>query len=149
MFGFTSIAETPFATEKATPTIGVDLANVAAQALLTAITTQANASLPAITGVSAATANGTLDFGAKSNITIANVLSTLSVAALTTTGKGNVTSASVNTASAVNAPSGSGKGKATLPTPTEIVTETQGNFLQDSTYNYCLLYTSPSPRDRG
>ena len=138
MFGFTSIAETPFATEKATPTIGVDIANVAAQALLTAVTTQANASLPAVTGVSAATANGTLDFDAKSNITIANVLSTLSVAALTLTGKGNITSASVTTAPAINVPSISGKSNTTLPTPSELATEVQGNFLQDSTYNYTV-----------
>ena len=138
MFGFTSIAETPFATEKATPTIGVDLANVAAQALLNAVTAGGNASLPAITGVSATTANGTLDFDAKSNITIANVLSTVSAAALTGSGKGNITSASVTTAPAINVPSISGKSNTTLPTPSELATEVQGNFLQDSTYNYTV-----------
>ena len=91
MFGFAAVAETPFSAELTKYTIGVDLANVSAASALNSPQFSGGVNLPALTGVSATLTNATLDINGKANITTANVASTTSIAALTSTGAANFT----------------------------------------------------------
>lgn len=130
MFGFAAVAETPFSAELTKYTIGVDLDDVTAQALLTAVTFSGAADLPALTGVSATLANPTLDISGIANITTANVASTTSIAALTSTGEANFTLPANTAAFTANVPSIEGVANTNLPSQTAIDGTVEGEVTQ-------------------
>ena len=105
MFGFAAVSETPFSAELTKYTIGVDLADVSAASALNPPQFSGGVNLPALTGVSATLANPALDISGKANITTANVASTTSIAALTSTGAANFTLPANTAAFTANVPS--------------------------------------------
>ena len=138
MFGFAAVSETPFSAELTRHTIGVTPASVSAQALLGTATFSGGVNLPALTGVSAATTNGTLDFNGKANITSANVASTTSIAALTLSGAANSNATSLSASFTANAPNVAGVANTNLPTQAGILGNVFGDTAGATTHNYTV-----------
>ena len=138
MFGFAAVSETPFSAELTRHTIGVTPASVSAQAILGTTTFSGGVNLPALTGVSAATTNGTLDFDGKANITSANVASTTSIAALTLSGKANFNATSLSASFTANAPNVAGVANTNLPTQAGILGNVFGDTAGATTHNYTV-----------
>ena len=138
MFGFAAVSETPFSAELTRHTIGVTPASVSAQALLGTAIFSGGVNLPALTGVSAATTNGTLDFDGKANITSANVASTTSIAALTLSGAANSNATSLSASFTANAPNVSGVANTNLPTQAGILGNVFGDTAGATTHNYTV-----------
>ena len=138
MFGFAAVAETPFSAELTKYTIGVDLANVSAASALNSPQFSGGVNLPALTGVSAALTNATLDINGKANITTANVASTTSIAALTSTGAANHTPTAVTGAFTANVPSITGIANTNLPSQTAISGAVFGDTVQSTGHNYTV-----------
>ena len=145
MFGFAAVAETPFSAELTKYTIGVDLANVSAASALNSPQFSGGVNLPALTGVSATLTNATLDINGKANITTANVASTTSIAALTSTGAANHTPTAVTGAFTANVPSITGIANTNLPSQTAISGAVYGDTVQSTGHNYTVtVYNSGS-----
>ena len=138
MFGFAAVSETPFSAELTRHTIGVTPASVSAQAILGTTTFSGGVNLPALTGVSAATTNGTLDFDGKANITSANVASTTSIAALTLSGAANSNATSLSASFTANAPNVAGVANTNLPTQAGILGNVFGDTAGATTHNYTV-----------
>jgi len=138
MFGFAAVAETPFSAELTKYTIGVDLANVSAASALNSPQFSGGVNLPALTGVSATLTNATLDIDGKANITTANVASTTSIAALTSTGAANHTPTAVTGAFTANVPSITGIANTNLPSQTAISGAVFGDDVQPTGHNYTV-----------
>ena len=138
MFGFAAVAETPFSAELTKYTIGVDLADVSAATALNSPQFSGGVNLPALTGVSAALANPSLDISGKANITTANVASTTSIAALTLTGAANHTPTAVTGAFTANVPSIEGIANTNLPSQTAISGAVFGDNVQPTGNNYTV-----------
>ena len=138
MFGFAAVSETPFSAELTRHTIGVTPASVSAQALLGTAIFSGGVNLPALTGVSAATTNGTLDFDGKANITSANVASTTSIAALTLSGAANSNATSLSASFTANAPNVAGVANTNLPTQAGILGNVFGDTAGATTHNYTV-----------
>ena len=138
MFGFAAVAETPFSAELTKYTIGVDLANVSAASALNSPQFSGGVNLPALTGVSAALANPALDINGKANITTANVASTTSIAALTSTGAANFTLPANTAAFTANVPSIEGIANTNLPSQTAISSAVYGDNVQPTGNNYTV-----------
>ena len=138
MFGFAAVAETPFSAELTKYTIGVDLANVSAASALNSPQFSGGVNLPALTGVSATLTNATLDINGKANITTANVASTTSIAALTSTGAANHTPTAVTGAFTANVPSITGIANTNLPSQTAISGAVFGDDVQPTGHNYTV-----------
>ena len=138
MFGFAAVSETPFSAELTRHTIGVTPASVSAQAILGTTTFSGGVNLPALTGVSAATTNGTLDFDGKANITSANVASTTSIAALTLSGAANFNANSLSASFTANAPNVAGVANTNLPTQAGILGNVFGDTAGATTHNYTV-----------
>ena len=138
MFGFAAVSETPFSAELTRHTIGVTPASVSAQAILGTTTFSGGVNLPALTGVSATTANGTLDFDGKANITSANVASTTSIAALTLSGAANSNATSLSASFTANAPNVAGVANTNLPTQAGILGNVFGDTAGATTHNYTV-----------
>ena len=138
MFGFAAVAETPFSAELTKYTIGVDLANVSAASALNSPQFSGGVNLPALTGVSAALTNATLDIDGKANITTANVASTTSIAALTSTGAANFTLPANTAAFTANVPSIEGLANTNLPSQTAISGAVYGDNVQPTGNNYTV-----------
>lgn len=145
MFGFAAVAETPFSAELTKYTIGVDLANVSATSALNSPQFSGGVNLPALTGVSATLTNATLDIDGKANITTANVASTTSIAALTSTGAANHTPTAVTGAFTANVPNIRGLANKNLPSQTAISGAVYGDTVQSTGHNYTVtVYNSGS-----
>ena len=138
MFGFAAVSETPFSAELTRHTIGVTPASVSAQALLGTAIFSGGVNLPALTGVSAAANNGTLDFNGKANITSANVASTTSIAALTLSGAANSNATSLSASFTANAPDVAGVANTNLPTQAGILGNVFGDTAGTTTHNYTV-----------
>ena len=138
MFGFAAVSETPFSAELTRHTIGVTPASVSAQALLGTAIFSGGVNLPALTGVSAAANNGTLDFDGKANITSANVASTTSIAALTLSGAANSNATSLSASFTANAPNVAGVANTNLPTQAGILGNVFGDTAGATTHNYTV-----------
>ena len=138
MFGFAAVSETPFSAELTRHTIGVTPTSVSAQAILGTATFSGGVNLPALTGVSAATNNGTLDFDGKANITSANVASTTSIAALTLSGAANSNATSLSASFTANAPNVAGVANTNLPTQAGILGNVFGDTAGATTHNYTV-----------
>ena len=138
MFGFAAVAETPFSAELTKYTIGVDLANVSAASALNSPQFSGGVNLPALTGVSATLTNATLDINGKANITTANVASTTSIAALTSTGAANFTPTAVTGTFIANVPSITGIANTNLPSQTAITGAVFGDDVQPTGNNYTV-----------
>ena len=138
MFGFAAVAETPFSAELTKYTIGVDLANVSAASALNSPQFSGGVNLPALTGVSATLTNAALDINGKANITTANVASTTSIAALTSTGAANHTPTAVTGAFTANVPSITGIANTNLPSQTAISGAVFGDDVQPTGHNYTV-----------
>ena len=138
MFGFAAVAETPFSAELTKYTIGVDLADVSAASALNSPQFTGGVNLPALTGVSAALTNATLDINGKANITTANVASTTSIAALTSTGAANFTLPANTAAFTANVPNIEGIANTNLPSQTAISSAVFGDNVQPTGNNYTV-----------
>ena len=138
MFGFAAVAETPFSAELTKYTIGVDLADVSAASALNPPQFSGGVNLPALTGVSATLTNATLDINGKANITTANVASTTSIAALTSTGAANHTPTAVTGTFTANVPSITGIANTNLPSQTAISGAVYGDTVQSTGHNYTV-----------
>ena len=145
MFGFAAVSETPFSAELTKYTIGVDLPAVPAASALNSPQFTGGVNLPALTGVSATLTNASLDINGKANITTANVSSTTSIAALTSTGAANHTPTAVTGAFTANVPSITGIANTNLSSQTAISGAVYGDTVQSTGHNYTVtVYNSGS-----